>query len=74
MKKVVFSGWEVGMRKISFTSLLSQKGNLSLKEASSVKNRILNDEKVTLEFENTEMAKLIYDESKKLGVKCYLKE
>ena len=66
MRKITFKGWEVGMRKIPFTKLLNEKGQLSLKEAKSIKDRLVNNnEVITVEFENENVARLIYEESQK---------
>jgi len=71
--KVTFKGWKVGMQKIPFTKLLNEKGNLSLREAKSVKDRLVNDDEIiTLEFKDEDEAKIIYKESKELGVICEL--
>ena len=69
--KVTFKGWEVGMRKIPFTRLLNEKGQLSLRDAKSIKDRLVNDDEIiTVEFEDENLTKLIYEQSKELGVIC----
>lgn len=70
MKKVIFEGWEVGMKKISFYKMLKNNSHLSLKEAKSVSDRLLNNEVIEIEFENEVIANFICNESLKLGVKC----
>ncbi|MAO63618.1 MAG: hypothetical protein CL666_01325 [Balneola sp.] len=73
MRKVEFYGWDVGAKKISFTKLLRDKGNLTLKDAKNVNTRIMNgNENVVLEFEEESVAKLIVEESTNLGFKCRL--
>ena len=74
MNTVIFEGWEVGMRKISFSMLLTDNSHLGLKEARSIKDKILANEVVELELETEEIANFIVEESRKLGVKCRLKE
>ncbi len=72
MRKVIFTGWNLGMKKISFTKMLKANSHLSLKEAKSINDGVLNGEIIEVEFENAEIAQLIYNESIKLGVKCQL--
>jgi len=72
MKKIVFEGWEVGMKKISFYSMLKDNSHLSLKEAKSVSDRLLRGETIEIEFESSDIANFIHGESKKFGVKCRL--
>jgi ribosomal protein L7/L12 len=73
MKKIIFEGWEVGMKKISFTKMLKANSHLGLKEAKSINDRLLNNEVIEVEFETEEIAKVIAEESRKLGVICKLK-
>ena len=72
MRKIIFEGCNVGMKKISFTKMLKANSHLSLKEAKSVNDRLLNNKVVGVEFENEDIATLLLQESLKLGVKCRL--
>ena len=70
--KITFKGWEPGMRKVSFTKLLHEKGELTLKDAKSITDRLLDndDETITLEFKDENTTKAIYEQSRELGVIC----
>ncbi|MEJ5996015.1 hypothetical protein WG904_16425 [Pedobacter sp. Du54] len=70
MAKIIFYGWEVGMRKIPFIHLLQDKAGLSLGEAKKMKDRLVdNDETVELFVEDDLLAKEILEEALKLKVK-----
>ncbi len=70
MTKIIFEGWEVGMRKIPFTKLLNQKAGLSLLEAKKIKDRLVdNNEIIEIEIKEELLAKEILEEALKLKVK-----
>lgn len=70
MGKIEFFGWNVGTKKISFTELLRDKGNLSLSEAKNITDKVIvGTESIVLEFDE-DSAKIILEESIKLGIKC----
>lgn len=71
MTKIIFEGWEVGMRKIPFTKLLNEKAGLTLKEAKNLKDRLVDyNEVITVEVENYNLASEIVQEAQRLKVKC----
>jgi hypothetical protein len=73
MTKIIFEGWEVGMRKIPFIHLLQDKASLSLGDAKRLKDRLVNnDEIIELEIDNYELAQEILEEAIKLKVKARL--
>ena len=70
MIKIIFEGWEVGMRKIPFTKLLNEKAGLSLSEAKKIKDRLVdNNEIIELELDDESLANEILAEAHKLKVK-----
>jgi hypothetical protein len=70
MTRLIFDGWEVGMRKIPFTKLLHEKANLSLADAKHIKDRLVNnDEVVEIEIEDEQLAREILADAKTLKVK-----
>jgi len=71
MQKIRFHGWNVGMRKISFTLLLKEAG-FRLKFAKLVNDRVLDGEQVVLEIQNINDALELIEKSRALGVKCEL--
>lgn len=75
MVKIEFYGWEVGARKIPFTTLLTDKGGLSLSEAKSIKDAIIDrDEIKVISVASKEKAARIVDEAVKIGIKCRVLE
>jgi len=73
--KVIFEGWEPGMRKIPFIELLKEKAGLSLSEAKNLKNRLVdNGEVITLNLEGKIVAKDIVERATELRVKARLEE
>lgn len=73
MVKIIFEGWNVGMRKIPFIHLLQDKAGLSLGEAKRLKDRLVNDnEIIELEIESDELAQEILEAALKLNVRARL--
>lgn len=70
MVKIVFEGWDEGMRKIPFTKLLNEKAELTLQEAKILKDRLVdNNEVIEVEIDDKILAKEILKEAQKLKVK-----
>lgn len=70
MKRIIFDGWEVGMRKIPFTKLLHNKAGMSLVDAKKAKDRLVDKEEIIEIFvENEGLAKEILDDARRLKVK-----
>ncbi len=71
MTKIIFEGWEVGMRKIPFTMLLKEKAGISLKDAKKFKDKLVDENEIfEIEIEDENLAKEILQEARRLGVKC----
>lgn len=74
MAKIIFEGWEIGMRKIPFTKLLHEKAGLSLSEAKKMKDRLVdNNEIVEINVENETLAEEILEDARKLKVRGRIK-
>jgi hypothetical protein len=71
MRKIIFYGWQVGMRKIPFSLLLRDEAGLGLKEAHECMLRVLDEQPVTLEVSD-ELAERLLAQAQALGVKCRL--
>jgi len=71
MRKILFYGWQVGMRKVPFSLLLREEAGLGLKEAHETMLRVLDEQPVTLEVSD-ELAERLLDQAQALGVKCCL--
>jgi hypothetical protein len=70
MAKIIFDGWDVGMRKIPFTKLLNEKAGLTLAEAKNLKDRLINDNEIIgVEIADENLANEILEEAQKLKVK-----
>jgi len=70
MTKIIFDGWEVGMRKIPFTRLLNERAGLSLSEAKKLKDKLVdNGEIIEIEIDSEALAREILEEAQKLKVK-----
>ncbi len=66
MVKVLITGWQVGLQKISMTKLIQEHTLLSLSQAKSVTDRVLNDEAVILSIDGYEEAENLVDHLKKI--------
>ncbi|HEY9008472.1 MAG TPA: hypothetical protein VIM75_20170 [Ohtaekwangia sp.] len=70
MARIIFEGWEVGMRKIPFTKLLNEKAGIPLTEAKKLKDRLVNDDEIIeIEIEDEDLAREILEQAQKLNVK-----
>lgn len=67
MKKIKFTSWEKGMNKIEFIQLLRSHTELSLQEAKSIKDRIVQGEVIEILVKTT-AAHYIVNQSRKYGV------
>ena len=74
MKKVKFTGWEEGMKKIPFTKLLHEEGGMTLKDAKEVCDGILNEVNFTIEFKDEKTARRIFNKAIEYKVICELTE
>ncbi|WP_158800205.1 hypothetical protein [Pedobacter sp. L105] len=70
MAKIIFTGWEVGMRGIPFIELLREKTNISLTLAKDIKEGIVNNEIIDLTVASDLIASEIVTEARKNGVIC----
>lgn len=68
--KVTIVTWREGFQKVTFTKLQTVMTGLSLKESKSNTDKILNGEKVSLEFQNKKDALKFYVEATDLGLYC----
>jgi hypothetical protein len=66
--KVIFKGWRIGMRKISFTLLLRHSAGLTLKQAQAIKIKVLDNEEVAIDIDDVAVAESLVIEADKLGV------
>jgi hypothetical protein len=71
MRKILFYGWQVGMRRVPFSLLLREEAGLGLKEAHEIMLRVLDEQPVTLEVSD-ELEERLLAQAQALGVKCCL--
>jgi hypothetical protein len=70
-RKVRFKGWSNGTRKIRFIMLLHEEGNLSLRFAKDIKDKVIGGEEIVeVEFDDIETAIKIFNQAQKIGVIC----
>lgn len=67
MAKIIFTGWNVG---IPFVLLLTEKANISLKQAMDIKIKILDDEIIKLTVSSYSAASEIVVRAREFGVIC----
>jgi ribosomal protein L7/L12 len=70
MTNIKLTGWQVGMRKISLTKLLQDKGGLSLANAKRVVDDILDGREVSLQLPAGEDANAVAAALRDLGAIC----
>lgn len=70
MAKVILESWREGLEKISLTRLQMDKLGISLKEAKSNVDSLLDGEKIILEIDNEILAKEFLNEAEKIGANC----
>ncbi len=68
--KVIMTGWEEGMKKVSLSMLQTECLGLPLKEAKSNVDRLLAGEEVELHIVTLEKAQNFVKEARSLGVVC----
>lgn len=70
MAKIIFTGWNAGMRGIPFVSLLTEKADISLKQAMDIKIGIVNNEIIRLIVSSDSVAREIILCAREFGVIC----
>lgn len=70
MAKVLFKGWNYGLRKISLTKIFQQKAGLSLTMAKSKTDALLDGETFIIETETIEQAEELVKEAAAIGAVC----
>ena len=71
MKIVIIDGWEIGFRKVEFTSLLRNDFGYSLSEAKAVTDALLDAQRLELEVPDEE-ADYVLSKCLELGVRATL--
>ena len=68
--KILFKGWNYGLKKISLAKLFQQRFNLSLKDAKSKTDALLNDKSFVIEIKDISQAEELVREAKAIGAVC----
>lgn len=68
--KVKLSGWEEGMRKVSLTKLQTEYFGMSLNEAKTNVDGLLDGEEIQIDVKSTKEALKFIQEARKIGVFC----
>lgn len=69
MSKIIIYGWDEGLKKISLTHLQIEILKLSLREAKTNVDKILNNELVEIECDDLKQANLFINKSNEIGLK-----
>lgn len=72
MVKVILESWNEGLEKVSLTKLQIEKLGISLKEAKSNVDSLLDDKTIILEVYDENLAKEFLYEAGNIGVNCKL--
>lgn len=70
MIKIILESWREGFEKVSLTKFQMEMLGKSLKESKSNVDLLLEGNKVIIEMENLDLAKVFLHEADKLGVNC----
>jgi hypothetical protein len=73
MKRIVFYGWEIGMKSLQFAQLLHKLAGVELKEAWAIKEKVVDGETVAIEVRE-DIAGLLIDKASIIGVQCRIEE
>ena len=72
--KIICTGWEVGIRKISLIEYLHNNCGYTLKESKSIKDRIVDNEVVEIDIPTNINGMQVLKQLKEFGVKCDIKK
>ncbi|MFN7974151.1 MAG: hypothetical protein U0166_17680 [Acidobacteriota bacterium] len=67
-RRVAFTGWRPGLRKVPFGNLLRRHLGLSLAEAKGVVDSVLHGERVLVATSSLDGARELLDQARQLGV------
>lgn len=70
MAKVLFKGWNYGLKKIPLTKLFQQKAGLSLKNAKNKTDALLDGKTFIVEIESVEQAEELVRGATAIGAVC----
>jgi ribosomal protein L7/L12 len=74
MSTIKISGWQQGMRKISLTKLLQERGGLGVKEAKALVDNVLAGREAVLDLPTDHDADVVADEIRDLGAICEVRK
>jgi hypothetical protein len=72
MTKIILKTWREGLQKVSLTKLQVEILGKSLKESKSNVDALLNQEEVSIEIEDLNLARLFLEKATDIGVECEL--
>jgi hypothetical protein len=74
MTKIIFTGWEAGMKKIPFIHMLEREMGLSLSESKRIKDQLVDENQILeIEVKDSIQASKIIEKCKELKVKAHIK-
>lgn len=74
MKRLILTGWNPGLNKVALSKLLRDKAGMSLGDAKSAVDSILDEQPVNVRIELDELAEYILAEALELGAVGKLEE
>jgi hypothetical protein len=72
MIRIIFDGWNIGMRTIPFIRLLNEEAGLSLSKSKKLKDQLVNGEQIEIVVRDKELANIILSNAIKLNVRGYI--
>ena len=72
MNKVIMTGWEEGLQKVSLTKLQVTQLGLSLRESKENVDHLLEGNEVIVYTNDSNKAKQFAKEAQQIGVLCHL--
>ncbi len=72
--KVKLIGWKEGMQKISLTKLQTEYFKMSLKEAKTNVDNLLDGEEIEIDVKQKEIAQEFIQKARDIGVLCNIED
>jgi len=68
--RLKLKGWKTGMQKVSLTKLQMDYFGMSLKEAKTNVDKLLDDEEIVIKVRSNDKVQDFIKEAKQIGVLC----
>jgi len=74
MPRIVLTGTEIGVRKVSLSKILKARAGFTLAQAKSVVDKILEEQPVSIDVADFPMAEALVRDLRSLGAVCHIEE